>query len=227
MDTEEALQAARRRLLRPLSKGTADGFVSAWLNRPISRRITERLAATPLTPDHVSFLAFLLCLGGAVLLMREEYVWVLAGGLLVQLASIVDGCDGELARLKHRASARGAWLDTMLDRYADSAVALAITYAFSQRHPGIWPWTAGMGALAGFLLAGYVTKEYAARFGRDYPDDVLNRLKRRDLRLLLIAVGAAVNRPFEALVTAGLLSHLCILGILVSGWRSASSRVRA
>ena len=142
----------------------------------------------------------------------------LVGGLLIQLASIIDGCDGEIARLKQMSSARGAWLDTVLDRYADLAAALAITFAYSVAHPGPLPAIVGTVAAFGFIMASYVTKEFAIRHQQPYPNDVLNRLKRRDLRLLLICLGAIAGRPFTALVLAGALSHVCVIGILIKGW---------
>ncbi len=80
-------------------------------------------------------------------------------------------------------------------------------------------------ALAGFILASYTTKEYAIRHERSYPNDVLNRLKRRDLRLLGICVGAVVGVPFAAMVALGLLSHACVFGILIRGWRLGSGKV--
>jgi len=219
VDTPEAFQEARRRILASLTKGGEDGFVSARLNRPVSKRLSEKLAMTPITPNQITVISFLVCLAGAGLLSASQYTAWLVGGLLVQLASIIDGCDGEIARLKHLSSPRGAWLDTILDRYGDVAVALGVTYAFAAVHPGPAPWIAGFLAAFGFILASYVTKEYAIRHGRPYPDDALNRLKRRDLRLLLICVGAVAGHPFEALVLGGILSHVSVIGILIKTWR--------
>ncbi len=219
VDTPETFREARRRLLADLTKGGEDGYVSARLNRPISTRLSTRLVATRITPNQITVISFLLALAGAGLLSLGQYVAGLAGGLLIQLASIIDGCDGEIARLKHLSSPRGAWLDTVLDRYADMAVALAVTYAFAAAHPGAFPWIVGFLAAFGFILASYVTKEFAIRHDRPYPNDALNRLKRRDLRVLLICLGAVVGRPFEALALAGLLSHVCVVGILIKGWK--------
>jgi CDP-L-myo-inositol myo-inositolphosphotransferase len=218
VDTPETFREARRRLLAKLTKGGEDGYVSARLNRPISTRISARLVSTGITPNQITVISFLISLLGAGLLSVGLYAAGLVGGLLVQLASIIDGCDGEIARLKHISSARGAWLDTILDRYADMAVALGVTYAFATTHAGPLPWIVGFLAAFGFILASYVTKEFAIRHDRPYPNDILNRLKRRDLRILLICLGAVVGRPFEALALAGLLSHLCVVGVLIKGW---------
>ncbi|HUU95245.1 MAG TPA: NTP transferase domain-containing protein [Phycisphaerae bacterium] len=218
VDTPETFREACRCLLANLRKGGEEGYVSVRLNRPVSTRVSARLVSTGITPNQITVISFLISLLGAGLLSVGQYAVGLVGGLLVQLASVIDGCDGEGFRLKHLSSARGAWLDTILDRYADLAVALAVTYVFAAAHPGPLPWIAGFLVAFGFILASYVTKEFAIRHGRPYANDVLNRLKRRDLRILLICLGALVGRPFEALVFAGALSHVCVIGVLIKGW---------
>ena len=50
------------------------------------------------------------------------------GGMLAQLASIVDGCDGEIARLKHSQSEFGGWFDAVLDRYADAVLLFGLMW---------------------------------------------------------------------------------------------------
>lgn len=218
VDTPAAHQEARRRLLASLTKGGEDGYVSARLNRPVSTRLSARLAGTGITPNQITLLSFAISLVGAALFARGQHLAGVLGGLLVQISSVLDGCDGEIARLKHLTTPRGAWLDTLLDRYSDLLIALAVTFAYAAAHPGPLPWLAGFIAVCGFTLASYVTKEFALRLGRPYPNDVLNRLKRRDLRLLVICLGAVINRPFEALLAVGALAHACVLGVLIRGW---------
>jgi len=225
VDTPAAWREARRRLLSRLSGKGEDGFVSRLINRPVSIRISARLASTSITPNQITAASFLITLAGAALLATGKVGLTVAGGLVVQAASILDGCDGEIARLKHWATRRGAWLDTILDRYADSVVTLAVTLAHARLYPGPLTWLGGMVALSGFILASYTTKEYAIRHERSYPNDVLNRLKRRDLRLLGICVGAVVGYPFVAVLALGLLSHACVFGILIRGWRLSSEKV--
>jgi CDP-L-myo-inositol myo-inositolphosphotransferase len=219
VDTPEVWHEARRRLLSSLAAKEGDGLISPLFNRPISIRISARLSSTRITPDQITVASFVLALVGAVLLAIGNPAPTLAGGLIVQASSVLDGCDGEIARLKRRATRRGAWLDTILDRYADTAVTLAITLAAARLWDGPWVWLGGMVALAGFILASYTTKEYSIRHQSPYPNDGLNRLKRRDLRLLGICVGAVAGYPYAALVALGLLSHACVFGILMRGWK--------
>ena len=60
------------------------------------------------------------------------------------------------------------------------------------------------------------TKEYAL----SHPNNWLNRVKRRDLRLFVIACGGLIGYPYYAMVAMGVLSHLVIMGILATGGQS-------
>ena len=223
IDTSQAYCEATRRLRYSLAKGREDGYISTYLNRPISTRLSVWLATTPITPNQITLVSFLVSLIGAAFLALGNFVAMVLGALLVQLASIVDGCDGEVARLKHLASARGAWLDTILDRYSDMAVTLAVTSACAGQQAGLsgWIWAGGFVAGTGFLLTSYATKEFTLRHGHPYPDHFLVRLKKRDLRLFVICTGALCGHAFAALLAMGALSHACVFGILAMGWRIA------
>ncbi len=220
VDTPEAFREALQRIDTAMAKGGEDGFVSQYLNRPLSRHLSVAFASTPLTPNHITALSFLMAMLGAVgLATTTPWVWV-AAGVLIQIASILDGCDGEIARIKLLQSPQGAWLDTVLDRYSDLAIGLAVTFAASQLDGAAWIWPAGFIATASFLMASYVTKEFQIRFGHPYPSNLVDKLKRRDLRILVIAVGAVLGHPLAALLAIGSLTHLAVLQILVSGWHT-------
>lgn len=105
--------AAERALVRGTGK-ESDGLVSRYLNRPISRAISRVLIRLPITPNGVTLFGLLLSLLSTWFIVRGEFV---LGTLLIQLNSILDGCDGEIARAKFLASPRGE----RVDRLADSA----------------------------------------------------------------------------------------------------------
>lgn len=223
VDTPEALAEAERRLLTSLHKDNQDGFVSRWINRSLSTRLSRFLVRTHVTPNQITVVSFLVSLMGSGLLFLGSYVAGALGGVLLQVGSVVDGCDGEVARLKGMTTPRGAWLDTMLDRYADLAMTFAIVAAHARHFPGPLPWITGMVAATGFILVSYVTKEFALRHQRDYPHDFLGSIKHRDLRVLAISVGAVAGFAFEALLLVGVLSHVVVAGIMVQGWRRTSA----
>lgn len=219
IDTGEDLSQAKVRLLAGLSKPDEDGFIARSVNRPLSRWLSERLARTSLTPNAITLGSFLICLSGAVAFGGGGYLWNLLGGLLIQVASVVDGCDGELARLKFLGSRFGGWLDTVLDRYADVAIVAGICYGqwLATPTPGVW--FGGLAAASGFVLASYMKKEYTLRYGHKLPGSVVERLLKRDMRLFVLFAAALLNRPFEALMLTGLLTHLGIGWTLLGVYR--------
>ncbi|HKS90314.1 MAG TPA: CDP-alcohol phosphatidyltransferase family protein, partial [Tepidiformaceae bacterium] len=82
-----------------------DGIVSRHLNRPLSRPIARALAHTPVTPNMVTALTLLLSIAATLLIATGFQI---AGGIGIQVVSVVDGVDGELARLTNKASRFGA-----------------------------------------------------------------------------------------------------------------------
>ena len=226
VDTPASLREAKRRLLGSLGKNGADGFISTHLNRRLSVPLSALLVRTPVTPTQITLGSFFIALVGAAFFTVDQLWASIVAACLVQLSSVVDGCDGEVARLRHLATSRGAWVDTMLDRYADTAVVIAITLGYGAGHPGALPWLGGLAASTGFLLASYSTKEFALTHGVPYPNNVLNRLKRRDLRLLVMCCGGVMGYPYHAMVFMGLLTHALVVGILVNGWRLRSRDAR-
>ena len=224
VDTPEAFREAKRRLLGSLTKPHEDGYIAQYINRPISTRLSARLVSSSVTPDQITLFSFVVSLAGAGCFGLGGYGIGVLGALLVQFASIVDGCDGEVARLKHLASPRGGWLDTILDRYSDLAVTIAVTYAYGAVHPGALIWIGGLLAATGFILTSYATKEFALRHGYPYPFGWLVRFVKRDLRLFIICGGAVIAQPYIALMAIGIFSHLCVFGILASGWVTSGTR---
>jgi 1L-myo-inositol 1-phosphate cytidylyltransferase / CDP-L-myo-inositol myo-inositolphosphotransferase len=92
-----------------------DGFVSRFLNRPISSRLTRLLLKFPVDPCLFTASIFILPLGAGLLLLRGGYLNILAGAAIFQVFSILDGCDGEIARARNLESKFGERLDSLCD----------------------------------------------------------------------------------------------------------------
>jgi 1L-myo-inositol 1-phosphate cytidylyltransferase / CDP-L-myo-inositol myo-inositolphosphotransferase len=209
IDTPEDLRTARRLLRRSLAKA-GDGPVSRYLNRPISTRLSLALAPLRPNPDLVSAVSALLALIGAVALAAGKG---LAGAVSVQAASILDGCDGELARLQLRSSAAGALLDAFLDRLGDAAIVAAMaTWSVSRGDdPRVVVWVA-VAATAGSMLS-MATKDRAALLDiPPLPERFLGwLLGGRDARLLILAIAAAAALPLLGLVVVAATSIVSVV----------------
>ncbi len=101
-------------LFAALLKAT-DGIISRSINRKISLRVTRTLLETGITPNQMTILAALCGVLGIGLVAWGGIGWLVPGAVLLQVQSILDGCDGELSRLKYIRSRLGEWLDQVLD----------------------------------------------------------------------------------------------------------------
>ncbi len=210
IDTEKSLKYAKRALLSQLNKISEDGFISRFVNRPISKRISVMLSYFPISPNIITIISFVTGLMAAFMFIKGNYFFTLFAGLLVQLSSIIDGCDGEIARLKFQGTPFGAWFDTILDRYVDTAISIGIGYSFWLTHPGVLPWIGCILALVGFILTSYLKKEYFRRYFEEMPKSFIRTLTKRDIRLFVIFMGAIINKPYWALISIGIISHIGI-----------------
>jgi len=87
-------------------------FVARYLNKPVSFFITRHLLCRlPFTPNQVTLGAALVGLLGA-LMVRAAARRSSCGASSCPMQSILDGCDGELARVRFQQSALGEWMDT-------------------------------------------------------------------------------------------------------------------
>jgi uncharacterized protein (TIRG00374 family) len=111
--TSQQRQSAEKKLDSWLVKPT-DGFY-ARLNRRVSIPISRQLIKCPITPNMVSIFTLGVGFACAVFFARGGYWNTLLGAFLCLLASILDGCDGEVARLKFLESDFGCWLETLCD----------------------------------------------------------------------------------------------------------------
>ena len=115
IDTLEEVSKAERKLLASVGKAT-DGPISRHINRPISTALSRRLVNTPLTPNQISVGNLAISLVSAALAALGGYLPFLLSGILFQIASVLDGTDGEIAKLTFRTSRRGEWIDTVCDQ---------------------------------------------------------------------------------------------------------------
>jgi len=114
-----------------------DGFVSRFLNRPISSRITRLLVKFPIRPSAFTASIFVLPVIAAVFLVRGDYFSVLLGVAIFQVFSILDGCDGEIARAKNLESKFGERLDNLCDFLGSLIFVLALGIGLNHFKEGV------------------------------------------------------------------------------------------
>ena len=204
-------------------KGIAgsDGPIARHLNRPLSQQISGRAWQQPITPNQWSLAAFGLVCAGSVAFAAGAPRFA---ALLVHAGSVVDGVDGEVARLQGTAGAEGALFDLTLDRIGDVSLLAGLAMAAGSRKRD---WLLALVAANGILTASVIKERVSAerlspsslqraeasaggvrlllpwanRDGRLFAVTALGLLKRPRLALLWLAV-TSTWRLLERLTTA-------------------------
>lgn len=140
------------------------------------------------------------------------------GTMVICLFVFSDSLDGTMARLAGRPSSWGAFLDSTLDRVADSAifVGMAIWYAGDGDDPTMAAVT--MAALVGGLLVSYA-RARAESLQADASNGIAERTER--LVLTLVCVG------FSGLFDAPWLAEVGLWAVAVLAWVTVVQRIWA
>lgn len=135
-----------------------DRFVLKWIKQNLSARITPRLIKLEwLRPWMITVCASAVgVLAGLVFALRLPF----AAGCLSAFAQVMDGVDGQFSRITGLESRGGAFLDSVLDRYSDTALMIGmVVYLITL--PAVLPsWlllVIGFFALCGSTLISYST----------------------------------------------------------------------
>ena len=209
-------------LLKSLIK-QREGFMSRHFERKISLAITRRLAVTRVTPDVMTVVSVAIGLVGAAFFLSSSSAYQLVGALLFLTHSILDGCDGELARLKFMESPHGAVLDFWGDNVVHVGVFACMAVGLSHAQEATWPLALGaiavvatLGAAASqsraFMLDTTVGADAAwiARFAEAF--------SHRDFIYLVIAL-AAIGRAHVFLILASIGTPIFFVLLLWVGAR--------
>ncbi|MEE9548903.1 MAG: NTP transferase domain-containing protein [Candidatus Binatia bacterium] len=209
VDDSAALRRAEKVLLDRLRDKSNDGPISRYLNRPISVQISRQLAKFDITPNQISLFSFLCSLLAAGLFALGGYPALFLGGVLAQFASIIDGCDGEVARLKYQSSDFGGWFDAVLDRYADAFLLFGLTWHLLAVEASGWVLFAGFMAIIGSFMLSYTADKHDNLMRERIEAGGRAWLRMgRDVRVFLIFLGAAVNLVLPVLVLIAVVMNL-------------------
>jgi len=202
IDTSQDLTKAKNYLLNNSSSKINDGSISKYINRPISQWMTSKIIDYPLTPNQISIAVFFISVFSGLIISIEGYFFLLLGALLAQLSSILDGCDGEIARLKLLESKFGGWFDRVLDRYSDLFILMGLTFHTYFIHKTLTVFFIGFIVVGGKIISSYTAFVY---------DTVVSTHSNfrigRDLIIFIILIGALLNIPYITLVVLAFIMN--------------------
>jgi phosphatidylglycerophosphate synthase len=225
-------------LLASLVKDS-EGFMSRNVERRISLALSRRLAGTPVSPNAMTLFSVAIGLAGAALFAFRSAGVQFLGSLLFLAHSILDGCDGELARLKFQESRAGGVLDFWGDNLVHAAVFSGIAVSWARSAGAAWPLAFGAVAVTGTALSAALVYFETMRGDHAGPlfrsvasggEGALARaadaLARRDFIYVVVVLSAfGKARWFLALAAVGAPAYFLVLGIMAIRARRTRSAI--
>jgi CDP-diacylglycerol--glycerol-3-phosphate 3-phosphatidyltransferase len=170
-----------------------------WMIAPVTRACL----ALRLSPFVFNALGVLLGLASMVFFARGNLP---LAGWMILLSGIADVLDGEIARATNVASPMGAFLDSTLDRYAEIAAFIGITFFYE----GGWAMAVVLVALSGSLMVSY-TRARGEGLGINCKAGIMQRAE----RMLILGLGSVLDPTVSNLLGREtgffLLILLCIV----------------
>jgi phosphatidylglycerophosphate synthase len=123
---------------------------------------------------------------------------VILAGIIVQLSSVLDGVDGDLAKLSNKVTATGGFLDSVLDRYADIAILVGIGGYCHFLEGNEYAIVCVFAAIIGSLMVSYTRAASEKIQGFSFRSPISNYLSNRDVRLFAVFVGSLLAFVFKA-----------------------------
>jgi phosphatidylglycerophosphate synthase len=223
--SETSRAAVERGLFNGL-ESASDGCVDRYLNRKLSAWFSRWFVRMPLTPNHVTLIAWAIGLLAALSFAHGSWVSGVLGALLLQWSSVIDCCDGEVARLKFLESTSGYYLDITCDNIVHVAVFVGIAWSgyqeLGQTHVLLLGGLAAFGTLMGFITV-LATRHGRARQASATLDRLIDALANRDFSLILVlcALTGTLQWFLWALAIGVNLFWLIALGLARQAQRTA------
>jgi len=163
-------------------KGTA---IETGYYQVLDRYLVPILVALRVKPNHITILGLFVSLMAGVLFAFHT-LW---GGVLTLLTGLLDTLDGSLARTLGEAEKYGAFLDSVLDRYAELVIYLGIWCYFQQQGRA----TAFLSLIILLILFGSLMVSYTRARAEGLGERCLVGLFQRGERIILIGLVGIFN----------------------------------
>ncbi|WP_327352551.1 CDP-alcohol phosphatidyltransferase family protein [Streptomyces sp. NBC_01304] len=113
--------------VRRITQKKRDAWWTVLLVDPVATPLVRLTAMrTRITPNQITWGAFLLGLASSAFFVLGDWQWLIAGAVVYHLSFILDCMDGKVARLTGTGSVFGAWLDFVFDRIRVMVCAVAL-----------------------------------------------------------------------------------------------------
>lgn len=180
-------------------------MLSAWFGHFLDKPLAPLAKRIPFDPNVITIVGLLVTAVAAVVIPAN----LVAGGFMILAGGAFDMLDGLIARTNGKRTQFGAFLDSTLDRYADSMLFIGVSWYFYKSGNSVGEFLS-VGGLVGSLVISYA-RARAEGLGIDCKVGILERPE----RVILLAFGCISGLLFPVIILIFLLSHFTVIQRIV------------
>ena len=177
---------------------------------PYIHSILKAILGNHGNPNFFTLMGLLATLLASFLIVRES--WLLAG-LAIILSGFFDLCDGVVARNLGKVTAFGGFLDSVVDRYSDLFLLMAILISYLRRGES------NMVVLTFFVSIGTALIPYTRARAEASQIPCSAGLMERAERIILLSIGAVFRWMDPVLWALAFLTHFTVLERIYHVWK--------
>lgn len=187
-------------------------MLSAKLGHIFDTPLRSFAQKIPVSPNTLSVIGFLITIGASFAIFHNLAI----GGILILIGSMFDMLDGIVARTTGKVTRFGAFLDSVLDRYSDAFLLLAIAWYLAGRdsHTGAF---LSIGTLVGAFLISY-TRARAEGIGESCQNGILERPE----RIILLIFATLTGWLVPVLWIMFILTHVTVIQRIYHVWKTVN-----
>lgn len=185
-------------------------MLSAKLSHFLDTPLLPIVKRIPFSPNTLSVIGFLITTVAALVIPLN----IRLGGVLILTGGIFDMLDGMVARTSGKTTKFGAFLDSVIDRYSDAFLFLAVAWYLAAKgnHTGAF---LSLGTLVGAFLISYA-RARAEGLGESCHTGIMERPE----RIILLIFATLTGWLVPVLWVMFILTHFTVLQRIYHVWRA-------
>jgi len=190
-------------------------MLSEKFGHALDKPLEKMARKIPFSPNSLSVTGFIITLFACYILSFD----FLTGGVLILVGAIFDVLDGIVARTQNKMTRFGAFLDSVLDRYSDAFILLAIAYNMAKvsNATGV---VLSLGTLLGSFLISY-SRARAEGIGEECKYGLMERPE----RLILLSIGAISGFIIPTLWALVILTNFTVMQRIYYVWNATRNKI--
>lgn len=184
-------------------------MLSAKLGHFLDTPLNQIAKRIPLSPNTLTVMGFLTTVVAALVIPKN----IRLGGILILIGGVFDLFDGIVARTRGQITHFGAFLDSVLDRYSDAFLFLAISWYFVGKGNLTGAYLS-LGTLVGAFIISY-SRARAEGLGKSCYTGIMERPE----RIILLAFATITGWLLPVLWIMLVLTHITVLQRVYHVWK--------